>query len=566
MRGIVAGGYQITDIGTYVFRCTSNSRKDCQGLTRSSLSNHSYGLALDMNTAANPEIPYANCQLPLQVDIPQWVVQAAEKWGLYWGGYGWGKGCASAFGHIDRGDSATDLTSNSAAARRRRRRSWPPTEAFPTPSCRWPGARTSSTTPVWSPCRASTVPDRRQRPAWSSTPTRRPTRPWRWSTSRPSTRWPRATSPPNRVARRRRGCARRRTGTSPAGQNVANLSAVPIDAVGWFCVYSSASYARRRRCAGLHQAGRWLAAQRGDRAVTRRRHPDRTDVWRRRHARADRARGRGAVQQIDIVGICAATAAAVNLTVTNPAGGGYLTADACGSLPPGEQTRSNANFAAMVTVANLGIVPTLGFGLRVGRFARWANRAANTVVDVQGYFAPADGGGVGVDHPGRGAPARHPLNEPASGLARSPTLHAPSGAAAVLVNLTLTAATSAGYVTADRCSAVVAGEQSKSNGNVAPGRTVANLAVVPVDADGSFCIYQSAAVDLIVDLQGIAERRRRPVPADQPRCGSTPAPGQVARRPSAVAVTWGGMLPADGIAVCGACRRAVVSWSPSAAW
>ena len=108
------------------------------------------------------------------------------------------------------------------------------------------------------------------------------------------------------------------------------------------------------------------------------------------------------------------------------------------------------------------------------------------------------------------------------------TLHAPAGAAAVLVNLTLTAATSAGYVTADRCSAVVAGEQSKSNGNVAPGRTVANLAVVPVDADGSFCIYQSAAVDLIVDIQGSLSAGGTQFQPITPRRAARHPPGLVA--------------------------------------
>ncbi len=31
----------------------------------------------------------------MTTDIPRWVVQTAEKWGLYWGGYGWNSGCMS---------------------------------------------------------------------------------------------------------------------------------------------------------------------------------------------------------------------------------------------------------------------------------------------------------------------------------------------------------------------------------------------------------------------------------------------------------------------------------------
>jgi hypothetical protein len=81
-------------------------------------------------------------------------------------------------------------------------------------------------------------------------------------------------------------------------------------------------------------------------------------------------------------------------------------------------------------------------------------------------------------------------------------LTAPIGASAVLINLTLTDAKAAGYATADKCSTLVPGPQAQSNANVTKGRTVANLAVVPVDADGTFCIYTSSAARVLVDVQG----------------------------------------------------------------
>jgi hypothetical protein len=31
----------------------------------------------------------------MATNIPRWVVQTAEKWGLLWGGYGWSGGCAT---------------------------------------------------------------------------------------------------------------------------------------------------------------------------------------------------------------------------------------------------------------------------------------------------------------------------------------------------------------------------------------------------------------------------------------------------------------------------------------
>ena len=100
LKEIQSKGYVINGgTGTYVFRCTATTRKDCAGLARASLSNHAYGLATDFNTLANPLKTYYSvngvtaCQTPMETDIPQWVVQVAEKWGLYWGGYGWSSGC-----------------------------------------------------------------------------------------------------------------------------------------------------------------------------------------------------------------------------------------------------------------------------------------------------------------------------------------------------------------------------------------------------------------------------------------------------------------------------------------
>src|SRR5690242_12136406 len=70
----------------------------------------------------------------------------------------------------------------------------------------------------------------------------------------------------------------------------------------------------------------------------------------------------------------------------------------------------------------------------------------------------------------------------------------PAGATAALANLTMVGGTGAGYVTADRCSALQPGEQRFSNGNFGVRSAVANLSVVPVDADGRFCIVDSAEV------------------------------------------------------------------------
>ena len=103
---IFANGYKVSsyDIGGYTFRCTGGSNVNgwrCNGDV-DDLSNHAWGLAVDMNSATNPaDVGYGRvggvtaCATPMRTDFPRWVVQTAEKWGLYWGGYGWSSGCMS---------------------------------------------------------------------------------------------------------------------------------------------------------------------------------------------------------------------------------------------------------------------------------------------------------------------------------------------------------------------------------------------------------------------------------------------------------------------------------------
>src|SRR5918993_846563 len=99
---ISAKGYRVREGSGYAFRCTSgNGGWGRPGGDPADLSNHAWGLAIDINAAANPIRSYSSiegataCMTPIQTDMPQWVIQTAEKWGLYWGGYGWNAGCQS---------------------------------------------------------------------------------------------------------------------------------------------------------------------------------------------------------------------------------------------------------------------------------------------------------------------------------------------------------------------------------------------------------------------------------------------------------------------------------------
>ena len=76
----------------------------------------------------------------------------------------------------------------------------------------------------------------------------------------------------------------------------------------------------------------------------------------------------------------------------------------------------------------------------------------------------------------------------------------PAGAVAAVINVTATGARDAAFVTLHPCASA---PPTASNLNVVPGQTVANLAIVPVDADASVCVYASRDVHVIVDLDGV---------------------------------------------------------------
>ena len=514
LRDIVAGGYRITDAATYSFRCTSGSVRSCAGLTRDSLSNHSWGLAMDMNAGANPEMTYVGvnggsaCALPLISDLPRWVIQTAEKWGLYWGGYGWNNGCVSP---DEIKPTATRDTHHFEFR-------GSPTQARAILAVNYGGS-----------C-LNTADDAGTISARCVAPGSVPGQGWRVVVD---TKAPNGATAalvnltltdalaPGFVTAE--GCGASpgagRTssnGNAIPGQTVANLAIVPLDSNGRFCLYRSQpmhtivdvqGYFAPARSAG-NKAALYNAVA-----------PQRVmDTRVSSFCAADgRCNDVGPVRSGDEMAVTTsmlppnAVAALANLTVTEPAEAGYMTADACSALAPGPQTHSNANFGAGQTLANLAVVPVEA-GASGPQFCTYATTQTQTIVDVQGYFAPASPTGWGytamatqrlVDtrscwtDPGSGAQRCGVIND-AGSIVR---LKAPVGASAVLINLTLTDAVSDGYATAVPCS-LAAGATGQSNGNISVGGVAANLAVVTVDPDGTFCVRVSAPMHVIVDLQG----------------------------------------------------------------
>lgn len=174
-----------------------------------------------------------------------------------------------------------------------------------------------------------------------------------------------------------------------------------------------------------------------------------------------------------------------NLTVTEPAAAGYLTAYPCAA---GRPLASTVNHLAGQTVANSTIVRADA----TGAICVYSLAAAHVIFDLAGL----------VDLDGLAAPVRTvDTRDTGSAVEPGRPLRIETGqpGAVVVGNLTATSASAAGYLTAYPCSQ---GRPVVSNVNYLAGQTVANSVVVRADATGAVCVYSLVPVHVIVDLAG----------------------------------------------------------------
>ncbi len=215
---------------------------------------------------------------------------------------------------------------------------------------------------------------------------------------------------------------------------------------------------------------------------------------------APRAAGLAATSVTPVVAGVPTGASAVlaNITMVAATASGYVTADRCSGLAPGPQQRSSGNHGVATAIANLTVVPVDADG----RFCLFNQVPVELLADVQGYFAAAPDG----QHFVPSAPTRRldtrSASRPGGGTITAVDAGLAAGSSAALVNITMVGGSANGYISADQCSALTAGPQTRSSGNHGPNTAIANLSVVPLDADGRFCIFNQVPVDLVVDVQG----------------------------------------------------------------
>jgi len=196
----------------------------------------------------------------------------------------------------------------------------------------------------------------------------------------------------------------------------------------------------------------------------------------------------------------------LNVTATHGTLPSYLSVYPTGISRP---ATSSVNFSPGTTVANLVEV-----GVGAGGSISLYNDAGSVdvIIDVEGWysadttspqgqFVPLSSTRLLDTRAGLGAVraqvgANHSIDLQVAGLAGIPT----SGAAAVVVNLTVANGTTTGFVSAYPTGS---GFTSTSNVNYVRAQAVANRAVVQLGAGGKITLYNCCgAADLIADVSG----------------------------------------------------------------
>lgn len=203
-----------------------------------------------------------------------------------------------------------------------------------------------------------------------------------------------------------------------------------------------------------------------------------------------------------------AVAYSLNVTVVPVTTLSYLTIWPTGE---GQPTVSTLNSLDGRLKANAVIVPA---GTPDGSVSVFVTNTTNVVLDINGYFVPADGSALAFYPltPCRIADTRHvngPLGGPSlvGGQERDfPVLQSScglpqSGAAAYSLNFTVIPKTSRGvsYLTVWPQGT---GRPLVSTLNDPTGTVVANAAIVPAGTDGGVATYSSDDTDLVIDVDG----------------------------------------------------------------
>jgi hypothetical protein len=212
------------------------------------------------------------------------------------------------------------------------------------------------------------------------------------------------------------------------------------------------------------------------------------------------------------------TAVALNVTVTNPKGSGFLTVYPDGVATP---NASNVNYGPGQTVADSVIAPVAGDG-KIDVFNGGdAAKATDVIVDVVGYYSPTSASAYVPVFPERYIDTRSGINIAPGQLPNGTYIYAPLGidtpnVTGFVFNTTVTDTAGSGFLTVspdpntaqdyDNPNPPVITPPNSSNLNWTKGETVPNLVQASTGANGIIDFWNlgdnGGNIDLIVDVFG----------------------------------------------------------------
>ena len=199
-----------------------------------------------------------------------------------------------------------------------------------------------------------------------------------------------------------------------------------------------------------------------------------------------------------------ASAAVLNLTVTEPGTAGFVTVFACGApIPP----TSNVNFAPGQTIAST-VITSLDPS---GAVCLFFSAPTQVVVDANGWYpndldyhvlAPArlmdtrtDGSTIDGLSMGIGLRTAGSVTE----LRVAARDSIASTVGAVVLNVTVTEPMASGFITVFSCQSAV---PLASSLDFVAGQTISNAVIAKPNSSGSVCFLTSATANLVVDVAG----------------------------------------------------------------
>lgn len=276
------------------------------------------------------------------------------------------------------------------------------------------------------------------------------------------------------------------------GRAVAGMAVVPVAANGTICVYSSAATELIVDLFGVYRSDTGGLFQ-----------P--IDAARLSDTRGGTMPAAGSIVKVPVVGKAGvpagATAVALTVHATSASGVGFATVYPCSAGVP--------NVSSLNTIRGSSLTNHVEVALgAAGDVCVYVSAAMHVTVDLSGWFGAGGTTSFYAVTPFRAVDTRNGTGlsgaftagaNRAVTLAGSGGLPPASTLRAVMAEVTAVTPSASGYLTVHSCKSPVPGV---SMVRYAPGANAANPVANPDDASGRWCIYASAATQVLVDVTG----------------------------------------------------------------